>query len=73
MVATTFEPERKVSVVARFNAKRRRDLGVSVLHGIDATVLSDHFGRTRFGLIAFQFPNVASRKPVHGETPTMFL
>ena len=44
LVATTFEPERKLSVVARFNAKRLRDLGVSVLHGIDATKLSDHSG-----------------------------
>ena len=73
LVATTFEPERKLSVVARFNAKCLRDLGASVLHGIDATMLSDHFGRTRFGLIAFQFPNVASRKPVHGRNPNYVL
>ena len=73
LVATTFEPERKLSVVARFNAKRLRDLGVSALHGIDATKLSDHFGRTRFRLIAFQFPNVASRRPLYERNPNFVL
>ena len=73
LVATTFEPQRRLSVVARVNAMRLGDLGVSVLHGIDATKLSDHFGHTRFSLIAFQFPNVASRRPLHGRNPNYVL
>ena len=58
---------------AASNAARLRRLGVLVLHGVNATRLSDHFGRTQFGLIAFKFPNVASRTPLHGRNPNYVL
>ena len=73
LIATTFEPERTLSGAAALNAARLRDMGASVLHGVDATKLSDHFGRTRFSLIAFEFPNVASRRPLHGRNPNYVL
>ena len=72
-MATTFEPRRNLSEVTAQNAARLARLGVSVLHSVDATKLSDLFARRRFALIAFQFPNVASRQPLHGRNPNYVL
>jgi len=73
LIATTFENELSLSEAATSNAARLRELGVAVLHGIDATKLSDHFGRMHFALIVFQFPNVASRRPLYGRNPNYVL
>jgi hypothetical protein len=73
LVATTYEPERRLSEVTSANATRLRRLGVRVLHAIDATKLDAIFEHRRFGLIVFQFPNVASREPLHGRNPNYIL
>ena len=41
--------------------------------GVDATNLSEWFGRRRFDLIVFQFPNVGSREPRYGRNPNHIL
>ena len=41
--------------------------------GVDATNLSQWFGRRRFDLIVFQFPNVGSRNPRYGRNPNHIL
>lgn len=64
--ATTYEGRRNLSNDAAANASKLCNLGAKVLHGIDARRLEERFPVTRFKLVAFQFPNVASRKPLYG-------
>ena len=52
---------------------RLNKLGATVLHGVDARRLEERFPVTRFKLVVFQFPNVASRSPLHGRNPNHVL
>lgn len=71
--ATTYESGRNLSCIAQRNARELNKLGVGVLHGVDASRLEERFLVTRFKLVVFQFPNVASRRPLHGRNPNHVL
>jgi len=71
--ATTYETQSNISDVAQHNAARLSKLGVAVLHGVDARRLEERFPVTRFKLVVFQFPNVASRRPLHARNPNHVL
>jgi len=71
--ATTYETRSNISNVAKNNAARLSKLGAAVLHGVDARRLEERFPVTRFKLVVFQFPNVASRRPLHGRNPNHVL
>lgn len=71
--ATTCESRRNLSCIAQRNAHQLNKLGVGVLHGVDASRLEERFPVTRFKLVVFQFPNVASRKPIYGRNPNHVL
>lgn len=71
--ATTFETSKQFSPIARSNAKRLRALGVCVRHSVDARKLGEAFLISRFQFIIFQFPNVASRRPLFRRNPNHVL
>lgn len=71
--ATTYETRSNISDVTQHNAARLRKRGAAVLHGVDARRLEERFLVTRFKLVVFQFPNVASRRPLHGRNPNHVL
>ncbi|MGD1886052.1 MAG: Rossmann-like fold-containing protein [Cohaesibacteraceae bacterium] len=71
--ATTYETPSNISDVAQHNAARLSKLGAAVLHGVDARRLEERFPATRFKLVVFQFPNVASRQPLQDRNPNHVL
>lgn len=73
ILATTFERETELSSETRRNSAELRRMGLQVLHGVDATALDRPIWHRRFNLIAFQFPNIASRSPVYGRNPNHIL
>lgn len=73
MISTTFQSAAKYSEETSKNANVLRRSGVVVMSGVDATNLSKWFGRSRFDLIVFQFPNVGSRNPLYGRNPNHVL
>lgn len=73
ITSTTFQSATERSETAVENALKLRGRGVNVLSGVDATNLTKWFGRTKFDLIVFQFPNVGSRSPVYGRNPNHVL
>ena len=73
LTATTFETEKELAEMARANAKELRSMGMTVLHGVDATDLAATFGSQRFDTIVFQFPNAGSRDSVEGHTANFIL
>ncbi|MES2215655.1 MAG: Rossmann-like fold-containing protein [Pseudomonadota bacterium] len=73
IIATTFEKEIELSDAAMTNSKLLRKHGVNILHGIDATELSNTFGNQLFDNTVFQFPNAGSREPIYGRNPNFVL
>ncbi len=73
MTSTFLEVPLVQHALMRENAKKLRSLGVTIRAGIDATQLSTYFGRQKFKLIIFQFPNVGSRTPIYGRNPNHVL
>ena len=73
ITATTFETETSWNRRTSENANFLRQMGARVHGSIDATKLEDHVHRKLFGLIVFQFPNVASRVPRYGRNPNHIL
>ncbi|WP_313526801.1 class I SAM-dependent methyltransferase [Shinella sp.] len=73
MTATIFQPTNEYSDITSQNARILRSRGVSTMAGVDATNLSQWFGRRRFDLIVFQFPNVGSRDARYGRNPNHIL
>ncbi|TDH35148.1 DUF2431 domain-containing protein [Pseudohoeflea suaedae] len=73
MTATVFKVPPVQDALMRQNAKKLISLGVTVRAGVDATRLSNWFGRQKFKLIVFQFPNVGSRIPIYGRNPNHVL
>ncbi len=73
IVATTLETSNLLSKETLKNATSLRQLGARVLHGVDATRLSDRLAKRSYGLIVFQFPNVGSRSPIYGRNPNHIL
>jgi hypothetical protein len=73
VATSTFETASALSDEAKENEKELRRLGVTVLHGVDATKLSASIGSARFDSIVFQFPHVGSRDPVEGRNPNFIL
>lgn len=73
IVATTFEAERSVCPSGQFNARALKNLGVTVLYGVDARLLDDRRLPSKAELIAFQFPNTGTRRSVHGRTDNHIL
>ncbi len=73
LVATTFETKSNLSQEAATNAKKLQSLGVTVLHGVNATKLATALGSWKFDNIVFQFPHVGSREPVEGRNPNFIL
>lgn len=73
LIATTFEANDKLLPKTIENAQTLKAKGVTVLHGVDATDLSNTFGSWLFDTIIFQFPHVGSREPVDGRNPNFIL
>jgi 25S rRNA (uracil2634-N3)-methyltransferase len=71
--AMPYDSRSNLSVVAQHNAAWLSKLGVALLHWVDARRLEERFPFTRFKLVVFQFPNVASRKPIYGRNPNHVL
>lgn len=73
MTSTTFQGEDDYTEAMRANARVLRRSGATVMSGVDATKLSKWFGRSKFDLLVFQFPNVGSRNPLYGRNPNHIL
>lgn len=73
LIATTFENKEELSPDAITNAEALRRMGVTVLHGVDASNLTSVFGLWRFDTIVFQFPHAGSREDVGGRNPNFIL
>lgn len=73
LTATTFEKVRNLPSEAIENTEKLKDLGVLVLHGVNATRLSATLGTLRFDNIIFQFPHTGSREPIEGHNPNFIL
>ncbi|MCD6035584.1 MAG: hypothetical protein K0R63_1325 [Rickettsiales bacterium] len=73
LTATTFETITELSDIASDNGKKLKSMGVTVLHGVDATELYATFRGMRFDNIVFQFPHVGSREPIEGHNPNFIL
>ena len=73
MTCTTYQQADEYSEMTCANASVLRRSGAMVMSGVDATNLSNWFGRSKFDLIVFQFPNVASRNPLYGRNPNHIL
>lgn len=73
LVATTIEAEAALTEDAETNAHELVALGAEVGTRIDATRLSEHFSGPTFDLIAFQFPNAASRVALYGQNASHWL
>lgn len=69
MTATTFENAKDISAETKDNAMILHCHGVTVIYDVDATRLSNHFGKHKYNTIIFQFPNVGSRDPKYGQNP----
>lgn len=70
---TTYETRSNISDVAQHNAAQLSKLGSAVLYGVDARRLEEWFPVSRFKFVVFQFPNDASRRPLHGRNPNHVL
>lgn len=73
MTSTIYQNADEYTETTRINASVLRHSGATVMSGVDATKLSNWFGRGKFDLIVFQFPNVASRNPLYGRNPNHVL
>jgi 25S rRNA (uracil2634-N3)-methyltransferase len=73
MTSTTFQSANDYSEAVRKNALKLQNRGVNVMSGVDATKLSKWFGRAKFDLVVFQFPNIGSRLPLYGRNPNHVL
>lgn len=73
LFATTFEVSSELSSEAIDNVHSLKARGVSVLHGVDATDLSNTFGSWLFDNILFQFPHVGYRGAEEGRNPNFIL
>lgn len=73
LIATTFEKRTELSDEAIVNTVTLRALGITVLHGVDATSLRKTLGSWLFDSIVFQFPHVGSREPIEEHNPNFIL
>ncbi len=73
IIASTFENHDELTDLTKDNAKHLSELGVNVMHGIDATKLDHSFKNIKFNKIIFQFPNAGSREPIDGQNPNYVL
>lgn len=73
LVATTYEKNSELSKEAQQNSETLNQSGVSVINGVDATKLEQHFPHGKFDTIVFQFPNAGSREPEYGRNPNYIL
>lgn len=73
LFATTYEASDELSSETLINAQTLKAMGVTVLHGVDATDLRNIFGSWLFDNIVFQFPHVGSREPIGGRNPNFIL
>lgn len=73
IIVSTYETVRELSDATSANAKFLRELGINVMHGIDATKLKPIFRNLLFDSIIFQFPHTGSREAVDGYNPNYIL
>jgi hypothetical protein len=73
ILATTFEKANSLSDMTIRNGRALVGRGGSISHGIDATKLHANIELRGFQLIAFQFPNTATRESVHQRTANHYL
>ena len=73
IIATTYEKISGLSDETLANEDKLRQLGASVINGIDATKLDSTVLRQKFDTIVFQFPNAGSRDPKYGRNPNFIL
>lgn len=71
--ATSLEPMSLMSHQTKKNIRALEQLGGQIKTGIDATRLSQYFSGKKFDLIVFQFPNIASRIPIYGQSANHWL
>lgn len=73
LFATTLEIRDELSPEAIKNAQALKAKGATVLHGVDATNLSNTFGSWLFDNIVFQFPHAGYRGSEEGRNPNFIL
>lgn len=73
ITSTIHESSRNISDIARANAKRLSEAGVTVIDSVDATHLDRTFHHQKFDTVIFQFPNAGSREPNRGHNPNYVL
>ncbi len=73
VIASTYESDNELSDLAKRNSLLLRELGISILHNIDATELNKLFNSLFFDTIIFQFPNAGSREAIDGCNPNYVL
>lgn len=73
LTATIFEKHSALATETVLRANKLKQLGVNVLHGVNAARLSDSLGLRNFYTIIFQFPHTGSREPINGRNPNFVL
>jgi len=71
--ATTIETPERLSAITIENSRALKKIGVRVMHGVDATKLSQRFGTEKFDSIIFQFPHTGTRTPSEHKNPNFIL
>lgn len=73
IITSTNERYSEISDFGRENLLKLKKLAVQILCELDATKLHKIFDNTKFEIIIFQFPNVASRETINGYNPNYIL
>lgn len=73
LFATTFETSDELSTDAIENAQALKARDVTVLHGVDATNMTNTVGSWLFDNIVFQFPHAGYRGSEEGRNPNFIL
>lgn len=66
LLTSTYEKYIELSDFGRLNAILLREMGLKILHDLDATKLHEFFSHDAFETIIFQFPHSGSREGVDG-------
>ena len=73
IIVSTNEFYSEITDLAKENVLKLKKLDIQTLFQLDATKLHKIFNNTKFEIIIFQFPNVASRESINGYNPNYIL
>ncbi len=72
-ISSTYENYSDLSNLAQSNTVLLKNLGINILHNVDATKLHKKFNQNFFDTVIFQFPHSGSREGINGLNPNYVL